>query len=157
MSIEERLLKLEARLQAMEDRMQILQLIAAYGPAADSLDGDALAASWTDDAVYDTDVHRFSGREELRALTDFPQHRQLVEAGAAHTLSLPWISIDGDEAVAVNYSHVHVREGDQHVAVRVSANRWRFIRTADGWRIAMRANRRLGASDAARSLLHVTG
>ncbi len=37
---------LERRLQVLEDRAEIADLIARYGPAADSGDADAVAALW---------------------------------------------------------------------------------------------------------------
>jgi hypothetical protein len=42
----------EARLQALEDREAIRELIASYGPLADSGAADALSQLWVEDGRY---------------------------------------------------------------------------------------------------------
>ena len=49
----ERLRVLEAKVGELSDRLEIMQLIAAYGPAVDSMDRDGVAALWTADGSYD--------------------------------------------------------------------------------------------------------
>lgn len=143
---------LEARIAAIEDRLAIVDLIARYGPAADSGSGEALAALWCDDGEYafDDTVLR---RDQLRALVDLEEHRRLMAAGCAHVLSPPRIELDGDEATAVNHSVVLEHDGAAWVPVRVGANRWDFVRTAEGWRIHRRRNRLLTGEAASQALL----
>ena len=46
---EERLDRLEARVQALEDELAIIRLVASYGPLVDAGEADAVAALWAED------------------------------------------------------------------------------------------------------------
>jgi len=155
MDVAKRLAKLEARVSMLEDHLAILQLVASYGPAVDSLDRDKVAELWAKDGSYD-----FSGGEPLKGranvadLIDLATHRAYVTAGSAHALSLPRITVRGDRAVAVNYSQVFVKQGDTWRIDRTCANRWDLVRKSKGWQVARRVNRLLDGSPVARELLH---
>lgn len=153
MDINARLEAMEARLRLLEDQAEIFQLMAAYGPAVDSCSGNTVAALWTRDGSYDADGHRFEGREELARLVDIPSHQDYVVAGSAHVISLPHLVIQGDTAVATGYSRVYLHSDNGHMVARASANRWEFVRTAEGWRVKTRINRRLTGAEEARLLL----
>jgi hypothetical protein len=148
---------LERRVAELEDRLAILQLVASYGPAVDSLDRDAVAALWATDGCYDFGGEPLEGREAVASLIDLETHRSYVAGGSSHILSLPRISIDGDRAVAVNYSQVFITDpstpGAGWHAVRSSANRWELVKTAEGWQVTARTNRLLDGSQPARDLL----
>ena len=154
MTVEDRLNALEARVRELEDRAQIFQLMAAYGPAVDSRDGATLADLWTEDASYDTDGYIFDGRKQITELVDLPTHQDYVAAGSAHVISMPHLTIHGDSAVATGYSRVYLGDGNAHKVARTSANRWVFERTADGWKVKYRVNRRLTGKAEARALLN---
>ena len=47
---------LRARVQRLEDREEIHELIARYGRAVDDRDWDALRAQYTPDAIFDSAV-----------------------------------------------------------------------------------------------------
>lgn len=145
---------LERRVRAIEDRIEIADLVTRYGPAADSGDGEALAALWAPEGSYRFDDTSLA-HEELPALVELGTHRALMAAGCAHVLSAPRIDIapDGASAVAVNHSVVFQYADGTWNAVRVSANRWELVRTGDGWRVARREVRLLNGSAAARELL----
>lgn len=143
----------ERRLRKLEDQAEILRIVASFGPCADSLDGDGLAALWSEDGVYDFGGVPLRGEKMLRDLVDLPSHRAFVETGCAHVLSLPRIDVDGDRAVAVNYSRVYVRAGDGWEIARVSANRWDLVRCEHGWRVESRRTRLVDEPEAWR-LLH---
>ena len=53
MTVEERLAALEARLQAAEDELAIMRLLASYGPLVDSGQSEAAAAMWIAGGTYD--------------------------------------------------------------------------------------------------------
>jgi hypothetical protein len=144
---------LERRLAALEDQMAILQLLAAYGPAVDGLDRDGVAALFAEDGSYDFGSEPLRGRGAVATLIDLPSHRAYVKAGAAHTLTLPRIEVEGNRAVAINYSQVFVKAGGQWRADRTSANRWELARTAEGWKVKRRVNRLLDGSPGAREVL----
>lgn len=148
---------LERRVAELEDRLAILQLIASYGPAVDSLDREAVAALWAPDGRYDFGGDPLQGRAAVASLIDLETHRNYVGNGSSHILSLPRVSIDGDRAVAVNYSQVFVRDPSSPQAGwhadRSSANRWELVKTAQGWTVSTRTNRLLDGSQPARDLL----
>ena len=52
MTTEDRIAALEVRLQAAEDHLEILNLISAYGPLADSCSVDEVAGQWIDGGGY---------------------------------------------------------------------------------------------------------
>jgi len=141
-----------ARVQALEDRAEIAALLSRYGPAVDTLDGDAVAALWSEPGSYSFDDTVLTG-DAIGGLVDLPQHRALVAAGCGHLLTAPDILVRGDHARAVNHSAVLMREGEGWRAVRLSANRWEFVRTPAGWRISSRITRLLDGGSAARALL----
>lgn len=143
-----------ARLRALKDREAIREIIACYGPLADSGDAAAVAALWTSDGVYAVDgFPEAKGHAAIAALIEGPMHQDLMASGCAHVLSAPTITVTGDQAVAVCHSVVFRKNGEGWNAVRVAANRWQFVRTALGWRVARRDNALLDGRQAARSLL----
>ncbi|MDL5487976.1 nuclear transport factor 2 family protein [Microbacterium wangruii] len=143
---------LDGRLRRIEDRLEIADLIARYGPAVDAGSGDAVAALWTVDGEYAFDDAVLTG-PEIADVVDHPTHRRLMAAGCAHVLSPPRIDLDGDRATVVHHSIVLESIGGAWTPVRVSANRWLFVRTPGGWRACHRSNRLLTGSDEARALL----
>lgn len=150
--------KTEGRLQALEDRAAIADLIAAYGPLADNGDATGVAASWSEDGCYDVGGFGVAeGRAAIAALIESETHQALLAQGCAHMLSPHHITLSGDSAEAVGYSVVFRRSGDGYEAWRVSANRWQLVRTAAGWRVSRRINRPLDGSADARALLAATG
>lgn len=158
--LEQRLARLEAELALLRDRQEICQLTAAYGPAVDSADAARAADLWTPDGSYDwgggmtADSPRAAtGREALMAMVDGPEHRGIIEAGAAHWLGFPHVTVTGDAAISIGYSCLFVRAPDGYRAARVSACHFEWARSAEGWKIVKRSNRLLDGSAAARDLL----
>jgi uncharacterized protein (TIGR02246 family) len=149
---------LAARLQALEDREAIRELVAQYGPLADTGDAEALAALWCQDGTYEVvGFATAQGRAEIAAMIDGPVHRQLMADGCAHVLGPVAVRLDGDRATARGHSVVF-RKAEAGFeagfeAVRVSANRWTLVRTEQGWRVSHRANALLDGDEAARILL----
>nr|WP_281369899.1 nuclear transport factor 2 family protein [Leifsonia psychrotolerans] len=139
-------------MRALEDRASILDLIASYGPYADSGNGDAIGALWAEGGTYSFGTTTLE-HPDIAGLVELQSHRELMAAGCAHVLSAPRLTIDGDTAVAVNHSIVLACHGEAWAAVRVSANRWNFVRTDAGWRVADRVNSLLAGGESARELL----
>lgn len=142
---------IEERLSALEDRAEIVDLIASYGPYADSGNGAAIEALWIPEGTYSFDDTTLQ-HAELAGLVDLGTHRDYMEAGCAHVLTAPSVRIDGDTAVATNHSLVFVRRAEPWTAERVSSNRWFLVRTGVGWRVSKRENRLLTGSESARDL-----
>jgi uncharacterized protein (TIGR02246 family) len=144
----------EARLQALEDREAIRDLIASYGPLADSGDAQAVAMLWTEDGVYAVDgFPEARGHAAIAALITGPVHQALMARGCAHVLDAPLIALDGERASARCHSVVLAKAGEGWEAVRVAANRWELARTPEGWRVTRRDNALLDGREAARALL----
>lgn len=142
----------ERRLRALEDRAEITELIARYGPAVDRGDARAVAALWTDDGEYAFDDTVLDA-DGILTLVDLESHQEFLRRGCAHIVSAPTITIDGDTAVATTHSAVLAGSGELWEPARVSANRWELVRTTAGWRVHRRMNRLLDGSAAARALL----
>lgn len=149
-----RLAALEARLAELEDREAIRNLVASYGPLADSGDAAGVAALWAEDGVYAVGgFGENAGREAVAALIRAPFHQQLMQDGCAHTLGPVYIRIDGGRALAIGYSVVFRRAGEGFEAWRVSANRWELEKREGRWQVSRRRNALLDGDAAARALL----
>lgn len=153
MDIEARLAAMEMKLRLLEDRAEIFQLMASYGPAVDSLSAAPLVSLWQPDGVYRSDALVFEGQDGVAGLLRSEFHQQVVKAGSAHIVSLPHLDIEADRAVATGYSLLVVCQEENHRIIRASANRWEFIRSPQGWRVEARTNRRLNGDEQARALL----
>lgn len=145
---------LQNRVQVLEDRAAITQLIATYGPAVDSNRLQDAAALWAEDGEYAVaGFGQHQGRQALQDLLAAPHHQQLVADGCAHILSAPHIALQGVRAVAVNYSCVFRWNGQSYSAERIAANRWELEKTAEGWQVKRRVNALLDGSAAAHAVL----
>src|SRR5437660_2071936 len=158
----------EQRLRLIEDRFEIYNLIASHPPSADTGAGDYTASVWTEDGVFDrgAEFPRPTGRAAIAGGSSNPEHHWAIEQGIAHFAGLPYVRVSGDTAVAISYLQIlvpdrvgpvfevpnHGASGGFHIH-RVSANRWDFVRTADGWHIKSRRLRPLDGSPAARDIL----
>ena len=81
-----------------------------------------------------------------------PQLQASREAGLAHIMTAPHITIDGDEAAATNYTVLVVGKGDDCRVRRPSANRWDLVRIDGAWRIKRRTLRLIDGSNGSREL-----
>jgi hypothetical protein len=159
---------LEQRLRLIEDRLEIYNLIASHPPSADTGASEYTASVWTADGVFDrgAEFARPSGRAAIAGQSSTPEHHRAIEQGIAHFAGLPYVRITGDTAFAISYLQILVpdRVGPQFDvpnhgssrgfhAHRVSANRWDFVRTAEGWKIKRRTLRPLDGSEGAREIL----
>jgi ketosteroid isomerase-like protein len=148
--------ELVARVRRLEDQLEIMQLVAQYGPAVDSGSGAAAAALWTDDGAFDAVPHmQMRGRDEIVAMVHGAGHQSLIQNGCGHVLTVPHVVVDGDHATGRSYA-LNIRwdaDADRFWVGRVSANTWRWVRTPDGWRIAERINANLDGTPEHREML----
>ncbi len=150
--MEDRLAALEQRLQAAEDHLEILNLISAYGPLADSCSVDACVDQWVPGGGYSYGLNeggsrRLEAPEALRNVWEQAGHVELTKVGSAHMAATPKITVHGDQADAVGYSLVIKREHDRWFVWRAAINHWTLVRTAKGWRVQEKHNRTLDGSD----------
>jgi ketosteroid isomerase-like protein len=147
---------LAAKVQALQDQVEIMQIVAQYGPAVDSGSGEAAAELWTEDGVFDAvPQRRMRGRDEITGMVHGAGHQSLVLAGCGHVLTVPHIVVDGDRATGRSYA-LNIRwdaDADRFWVARVSANTWRWQRTPQGWRITERINANLDGTPEHREML----
>jgi hypothetical protein len=149
---EARLLELERRLRKAEDHLEILNLLNSYGPLVDSATGGPAGDLWVEGGGYsftlpDGGDKRLVAPDEIAGMYSWPGHLDLVKTGCAHLTATPRISVDGDDAQAVGYSVVILREDERWFLWRAAVNHWTLRRTDDGWRIVERYNRALNGSE----------
>lgn len=159
---------LEDRIRAIEDRLEIYNLIASHPPSADTGGNDHIAASWVEDGVFDRGENLSSprGRDAIANQVLSAEHQAAIAGGIAHFTGLPYVVIDGDTAVVTSYLQILVPQTQgEAVAVpnhgsskgfrvhRMTANRWELVRTPQGWKIKQRTLRQLDGSEGARKIL----
>ena len=159
---------LEDRLRAIEDRLEIYNLIASHPPSADTGGKEHVAASWVEDGVFDRGENLSSprGRDTIANHVLTPEHQAAIARGLAHFTGLPHIELDGDEAVVTSYLQIltpnktgepvevpnHGSSRGYHIH-RVVTNRWELKRTAQGWKIKRRSLRLVDGSEPSREIL----
>lgn len=151
--LDRRLAGLEQRLALLEDERAITRLVAAYGPLVDSGDAERVAAIWEPDGVYDVDELLMTGRQEIAAMVASANHQRWIAGGCAHVVGPPRVTVTGDDAIAVCYSLMVVREEKTFTLRRATANLWRLRRGPEGWRVAERINRVLDGRPESPALL----
>lgn len=146
---------LAARLQALEDREAIRDLIASYGPLADAGAAAAIAGLWAEDGSYGVGgMGAAAGRTAIAELIEGPTHQGLMAQGCAHLLGPVTIELAGDRATARGHSVVFRHTAAGFEAWRVAANRWDLARIDGRWQVSHRENALLDGSDAARALFN---
>lgn len=148
--------RLEHTVLRLTDTLEIIELLASYGPAVDSDSGDLAGEIWLEDGVYDVDGWEMDGREAIRAMLASETHQPYVRSGSAHQVSIPVVKIDGDRATALSFMSLIQNGPDGFSIRRQTANRWDLVRTSQGWRVRRRTNRLLDGSVSARELLRAT-
>jgi hypothetical protein len=140
----------EQRLQAIEDRLEILNLVAAHPPGADSASHDFAESFWTEDGTVNT-AGEAKPYEAMIGVLNTPGFAEAQRQGICHFAGLPHITIDGDRAVATSYLQILAADPDGkpfelsahgtskgYRVLRASINRWELVRTPQGWRIKNR-------------------
>src|ERR1700689_2360642 len=159
---------LDQRLCAIEDRMEIYNLIASHPPSADTGAAAYAEAIYTEAGVFDRGPE-LSGAPANKAiaanlLSEGPQ--AAIAGGLAHFTGLPHVALDGDTAVVTSYLQILTprKSGDpvevpNHGASRgyhihrVVTNRWDLARTPSGWKIKRRTLRLVDGSEPSREIL----
>jgi ketosteroid isomerase-like protein len=135
---------IEARIAALEEREDVLAVLAAYSHAIDAGDREAWVACFTDDAVFEVVSHlpeyadhTVEGRAELEAF--IAAHSAPPDVFHKHLLIQPTVVVDGAVARSVG-AFVHLLDVDGRPVMR-SYGRYvdRLVKGPDGaWRIARR-------------------
>ena len=142
---------MEAEVARLRDELDVLRVVASYGPSVDGGAVDAAPGFWTEDCIYDSDADEpLRGRAAIAALSQRVGH---LPIGAAHFLNLPIVVVDGDHATVTCESNTFHQENGRYLVARVSANRWELVRDHGRWRIRSRVNRILDGTPEGRALL----
>ena len=158
---------MEQRLRAIEDRLEILNLIASHPPSADTGADYFARTVYTPDGMIDLGGGKIADSSDAAgAMMKTPGHQAAIAGGLAHFCGLPVIEIDDDRATVTSYLQIltphptaEPHEVPNHGISkgfrihRVGANRWDLVRTPQGWRIKRRTLRPLDGSEAAREVL----
>ena len=125
--------QLERRLRVVEDIEAIKKLKAKYCAACDDqYDADAIAALFTEDAVWDGGnfgVHR--GREAIRT---FFQGAAEIFPFALHQVMNPLIEVDGDNATGQWYLFQPCTLGEHNQALWLAAKyAEEYVRSGQEW------------------------
>lgn len=158
---------IESRLRAIEDRLEILNLIASHPPSADTGADYFARAAYAEDTTVDLGGGKTAqGNEAVAAMLKTPGHQAAIAGGLAHLCGLPRIDIDGDTATVISYLQIltphptaEPHEVPNHGVTkgfrihRVGSNHWDLVRTSSGWKIRRRTLRPLDGSEPARELL----
>ena len=134
-------MSIEARLQALEDREAIRDLLLEYRRALDEKDFEAYAGLFGDDGEFVTDGRAVRGRAEiLGMLADLQAEGALSMAAGddRHLVANVEIAVDGDRATARSTWVYLTREGDGPHLALVGHYEDELRRTAAGWRFARR-------------------
>src|SRR5260221_10612848 len=90
---------IEERLRAIEDRLEILNLIASHPPSADSGVDYFTHEVYTEDGVIDLGGGKIAnGNDGVAGMVKTPGHQAAIAGGLAHFCGLPRIDIEGDTA-----------------------------------------------------------
>jgi SnoaL-like domain len=159
---------LEHRLRAIEDRLEIYNLIAGHPPSADTGAKAYAEAVYVEDGVFDrgAELSSWSGNKAIGANLKSEGHQAALAGGLAHFTGLPHVTINGDEAVVISYLQIltpnksgppvevpnHGASRGYHIH-RVVTNRWELKRTASGWKIKRRTSRLVDGSEPSREIL----
>lgn len=145
-----------ARVELLEDKLAITELLTTYSPAVDSGSADEVANLWLEDGVYDVDTGAMHGRGELRAMVHSASHQNWIMNGAAHMMTPAHIRIDGNKAIATCHSQLVIKDPENPTGfkvLRITANRWELIKTDGEWKVELRTNALLDGRPEARALL----
>ena len=159
---------LEHRLRAIEDRLAIYNLIASHPPSADTGARAYAEAVYVEDGIFDrgAELSSWAGNSAIGANLESEGHQAAIAGGLAHFTGLPYVAIDGDEAVVISYLQIltpkksgepvevpnHGASRGYHIH-RVVTNRWDLARTPDGWKIKRRTSRLVDGSEPSREIL----
>jgi SnoaL-like protein len=159
---------LEQRIRAIEDHLEIYNLVAGHPPSADTGADYYAEAVYAEDGEFDRGAGLTGGvgNKAIAAMLTSPAHQAAIAGGLAHFTGLPHVTIDGDDAVVISYLQIltpnktgsaievpnHGASRGYHIH-RVVTNRWELHRTASGWKIKRRSIRLVDGTEPSHEIL----
>lgn len=130
--------QLAARVQRLEDLLEIHQMFIDYGLALDAGDFDAYAALFAEDGeVLLGPMGRAKGRDEIKALMT-----KTLSGGIGssfHVISSPQVQLDGDHATSqVMWSVVTRDDAGAAKLTMIGRHRDELVRENGRWKFARR-------------------
>jgi ketosteroid isomerase-like protein len=148
---------LSARLQRVQDELEVTRLLTSYGFAVDGDDADGCADLHADDAVVTLDdVVTLTGREQIRSIVTSDAH-QAVLPDCAHVMGPFAVEVSGDHATATGYLTIYTLKNGVRRIWRQGLSRFELSRHLAGWRIDRRESWSMGRQEGqahARQALH---
>jgi len=131
---------LERRVRAIEDRLEIEDVIIRYANAVDFQDDDLLETCFTDDATASfAGVPAGPGGAAIVAFLVSLRGAPVI--GSTHRFGNVVVTLNGDEADVQSRAVVYgVRGEPLQLRMRGITYHDHFVRTAAGWRIARRVH-----------------
>lgn len=136
---------IELRLKRLEDQLELFRLEGAYAYYYDRHEGQAWAALFTEDGVYQGRQRPGLGEPNfVQGRTNLARFCETDPVSCVHMLHLPHFVIDGDTAT----SRILVQHRGQFVDEHGRATQTQstgcydvvYRRTGEGWRIRQRVN-----------------
>jgi ketosteroid isomerase-like protein len=149
------------RITAVEDRLEILNLLAGSAFSSDVASESYWAKMFTEDATFDRGAGRqYKGRDEILKIVNAPEQKEAIKGGMTHLAMLPHITLKGNTAVATGYLLIvipdttasHVKLPGKGISpgftiYQLTVNQWKLLRTSDGWKVTNRTVRPLSSAD----------
>ncbi len=148
------------RITAVEDRLEILNLLAGSAFSSDVASESYWTKMFTEDATFDRGTKQDKGRKEILKIINAPDQKEAIKAGMTHLAMLPHIKLNGDSAVATGYLLIvmpdsaasHVKLAGKGVSpgfsiYQVTVNKYTLVRTTDGWKVTERMVRPFSSAD----------
>lgn len=142
---------LEERLRVAEDRLELLDLEGAYGRTYDAKEGQAWAALFVEDGVYQG--RRLDGmpaQNFIRGRESLARFCAGEPLSGIHMMHAPQITLHGDEAMGRIHFQFQASGVDEHGRLQSRAVTGyydvAYARTVEGWRIKRRVTTYLEAS-----------
>ena len=139
---------LKRRLQVMEDKEAIRDVLVRYAFTADLERTDDFIKLWTEDGTFDlgTQYGVWKGREQIKQLLDGPVHKSITNR-SQHLMVHYIINVDGDTATAAGYSLVTVHWQAGFGIFRCGFRTFRFRRVEGRWLIQETVSRETGNAE----------
>lgn len=149
------------RITAVEDRLEILNLLAGSAFSSDIASEAYWTKMFTEDATFDRGAGRqYKGRDEIVEIINSPDQKEAIKGGMTHLAMLPHITLKGNTAVATGYLLIVVPDTTaSHVKLpgkgtspgftiyQLTVNQWKLLRTTEGWKVTNRTVRPLSSAD----------
>ena len=161
-----------ARITAIEDRLAILNLLAGSAFSSDVASESYWTKMFATDAVFDRGAGRpqDTGLVAIHKIVNSADQREAIKYGMTHLAMLPHITLSGDSAVATGCLLIVMPDtAASHVILpgkgvypgfsiyQLTVNRWKLVRTTDGWKVIQRTVRPIISTDSREILKQAIG